>query len=100
MVDGVNGQIFHEMLDEGELPAFKKYFVDRGLYAPAAVPTRLRHAGELTSLVTGLFPGHHGIIGINWFDRNELISRNYETMAQKNMLDAATRARHLRAVPE
>ena len=96
MVDGVNGQIFHEMLDAGELPAIKKYFVDRGLYAPAAVANTpsITLVNE-TSLVTGLYPGHHGVIGNNWFDRNKLIWRNYETVSQKNMLDEGYFARNI-----
>jgi len=87
-VDGLNAEIFQQMIDAGELPGIKKYFADRGLYAPRAVANipSVTLANE-TSLVTGLFPGHHGIVGINWFDRNRLIWRNYETIAQKNTLD-------------
>lgn len=89
VVDGVNAEIFEQMLTEGELPAVQKYFVDRGLYVRRAVANTpsVTLANE-TSLVTGLFPGHHGITGINWFDRNRLIWRNYETIAQKNTLDS------------
>lgn len=87
-VDGLNAAIFQEMLDAGELPALKKYFADRGLYAPRAcanIPSVT--LANMTSFVTGLFPGHHQVTGINWFDRNQLIWRNYETIAQKNTLD-------------
>ena len=42
LVDGVNAAMFEQMLEAGELPAIKKYFVDRGVYAPARSPTRLR----------------------------------------------------------
>jgi arylsulfatase A-like enzyme len=88
LVDGVNAALFEQMLDDGELPAIERYFVDRGLYAPRAVANTpsVTLANE-TSVVTGVFPGHHGITGINWFDRNRLIWRNYETIAQKNTLD-------------
>ncbi len=87
-VDGVNGEVFQEMLEAGELPAIEKYFVARGLYAPRAVAnTPSVTLANLTSFVTGQFPGHHGVTGINWFDRNQLIWRNYETIAQKNTLD-------------
>ncbi|MFP3937445.1 MAG: alkaline phosphatase family protein [Phycisphaerae bacterium] len=88
VVDGVNAEIFEQMLTDGELPAIEKYFVDRGLYVRRAVANTpsVTLANE-TSLVTGLFPGHHGITGINWFDRNRLLWRNYETIAQKNTLD-------------
>jgi hypothetical protein len=88
VVDGLNAQIFEEMLEAGRLPAIKKYFVDRGLYAPRAVAsTPTVTLANLTSLVTGQFPGHHGVVGINWFDRNQLIWRNYSTISQKNTLD-------------
>jgi hypothetical protein len=88
VVDGLNARIVEEMLQAGELPALKKYFVDRGLYAPCAVAsTPSVTLANLTSVVTGQFPGHHGITGVNWFDRNQLIWRNYQAIAQKNALD-------------
>jgi len=88
VVDGVNADIFRRMLSAGELPAIKRYFVDRGLYAPrAAAGTPSVTLANLTSIVTGLMPGHHGVVGVNWFDRNRLVWRNYETIAQKNTLD-------------
>ncbi len=88
LVDGLNADVFEEMLQAGELPAIKRYFLDRGLYAPHAVAnTPSVTMANLTSLVTGQFPGHHGVTGINWFDRNRLVWRDYETIAQKNTLD-------------
>jgi len=88
LADGVNAAIFEEMLDNGELPAFKTYFVDRGTYVRRGVanlPTVT--LANLVSVVTGQFPGHHNIPGVNWFDRNQLVWRNYDTIAQKNTLD-------------
>ncbi len=87
-VDGLNADIFQEMLEANELPAIERHFASRGLYAPRAVANTpsVTLANE-TSFVTGLFPGHHGVTGINWFDRNRLVWRNYETIAQKNTLD-------------
>jgi len=88
VVDGVNGRIFQKMLQAGELPAIQKYFVDRGLYAPRAVAnTPSITIVNLTSLATGMLPGHHGITGNLWFDRRVGVYRNYNTLAQKNMLD-------------
>ncbi|MDY6914568.1 MAG: alkaline phosphatase family protein [Planctomycetota bacterium] len=87
-VDGVNAEIFQKMLEANELPAIQKYFVERGLYAPRAVANIPSVTlANMTSFVTGRFPGHHGVTGINWFDRNQLIWRNYESIAQKNTLD-------------
>ena len=87
-VDGVNSDIFSELLGEGKLPNIDKYFVSRGLYVPRCVANipSVTMVNE-TSLVTGQFAGHHGVTGINWFDRNRCIWRNYETIAQKNTLD-------------
>ena len=88
VIDGVNAEYFEQMLTGGELPAIKKYFADRGLYAPrtvANIPSVT--LANLTSIITGKFCGHHGIVGINFFDRNRCIWRNYETIAQKNTLD-------------
>lgn len=87
-VDGLNAERFQRMLEANELPAFKKYFLDRGLYCPRAVTSipSITLAAQ-TSLVTGLFPGHHSVTGTRWFDRNQLIWRNYATISQKNLVD-------------
>jgi hypothetical protein len=88
IVDGINAEIFEQMLDAGQLPGFKKYFADRGLYVRrAACSLPGVTLANLTSIATGRFPGHHGVTGINWFDRNQLIWRDYATIAQKNTLD-------------
>ena len=87
-VDGVSPPVFEELLQAGRLPTLQRYFVERGLWVErcvANVPS-LTLANE-TSFVTGLFPGRHGITGINWFDRNRLMTRNYEEVNQKNTLD-------------
>ncbi|MFW6132482.1 MAG: alkaline phosphatase family protein [Planctomycetota bacterium] len=88
VVDGVNASAFERMLEAGELPAIEKYFVRRGLYAPRAVANVPSVTlANLTSITTGVWCGHHGVTGINWFDRNRLIWRDYTTIAQKNTLD-------------
>ena len=87
-VDGVSRDVFDHLLADGRLPMIQKYFFDRGLYARRCVSSipSVTLACE-TSLVTGVFPGRHGVTGIKWFDRNRLLRRNYETIAQKNALD-------------
>ncbi len=89
MVDGVNADVFRTMLDGGRLPNIRKYLVDRGLYVERCVANvpGVTMVNQ-TSLVTGLFAGRHGIVGNTWFDRNRLIHRNYEEVAEKNLLDA------------
>jgi hypothetical protein len=91
VVDGVNAEIFQQMLEAGQLPAMRKYFVDRGLYVPHAVANIPSVTlPNLTTLASGQFPGHHDVVGVNWFDRNQLVWRDYETIAQKNTLDSDT----------
>ena len=87
-VDGVNQEVLDRLLAAGRMPNLKKYFVDRGLYAERCVANipSVTLPNE-TSLVTGLFTGHHNITGITWFDRNSLVARNYEEVNQKNTLD-------------
>ncbi|NLW87902.1 MAG: hypothetical protein GXY38_13630, partial [Planctomycetes bacterium] len=87
-VDGLNAEIFSEMLDNGELPAIKKYFVDRGAFAPRATASLPSSTlANQTSVVTGLMPARHDIIGTEWFDRDSLVFRNYNSIAQKNTVD-------------
>jgi len=87
-IDGVNREVFDRLLADGRLPMIQRYFVGRGLYVERCVSSipSVTLACE-TSLVTGLFPGRHGVTGVKWFDRNALLWRNYETIAQKNTLD-------------
>jgi hypothetical protein len=87
-LDGLNAEIFHEMLEAGELPAFREFFQRRGLYcrrATSNIPSVTM--ANLPSFVTARMPGHHGVTGVNWFDRDRLIWRDYGTIAQKNTLD-------------
>jgi len=93
VVDGVSRAVFIEMLDGGRLPNLKKYLADRGLFCErcvANVPS-ITLVNE-TSLVTGVFSGRHGITGNTWFDRNQLIERDYEQVEEKNLLDGDYRA--------
>lgn len=88
VIDGVAANTFEEMLRNGELPNIQKYIIDRGVYAPrtvANIPSIT--LPNLTAIATGRFPGHHGVICNNWFDRNAMFWRNYDTIAQKNTLD-------------
>jgi hypothetical protein len=87
-VDAVNPSVFAELLEAGRLPNLQRYFIERGLWVKRCVANipSVTLANE-TSFVTGLFPGRHGVTGINWFDRNRLMTRNYEEVNQKNTLD-------------
>ncbi len=88
IVDGIHPEIFQAMLAAGELPNIDTYFIQRGLHVShVVVNTPSVTIPNLTSIATGLVPGEHGVVGVNWFDRNRLIWRNYATIAQKNTLD-------------
>lgn len=88
LVDGLNGRVFEEMLAAGELPAFRRYFADQGLYAPRAVANIPSVTlPNLASVVTGRFCGRHGVLGVNWLERQQHLFRDYHTLAQKNALD-------------
>ena len=93
VVDGVNAVTFQQLLDAGDLPAMQKYFVERGLYVPRAAASHPSLTMDnLTSIVTGRFPGHHGLVAAKSFDRDRLVFRNYETLQDKNKLDEDYRA--------
>jgi len=77
-VDGLNGAVLDEMLTQGRLPSIQRWFVERGIHVDGAVSSLppITYANS-TSIITGLFPGHHGILGNKWFDRHALVLRDY-----------------------
>ncbi len=88
IADGLNAATFQELLGAGQLPSIDRYFVKRGLYVPRAVASHPSLTMDnLLSIVSGRFPGHHGLPAAKSFDRNQIIFRNYETLQDKNKLD-------------
>lgn len=81
-VDGLDHQVFNEMLARGELPSIDKYLIRRGVSVDNAITCipSITYAVAATFL-TGLYPGHHDIIGNNWFDRETLVWRTYTECA-------------------
>lgn len=68
--DGLSGEAFHRLLAQGSLPNLKATVVDRGLSfstALSSVPTETYP--NVGAMLTGLFPGHHGIPANIWLDR-------------------------------
>lgn len=68
--DGLSAEAFQRLLAEGALPNIRREIVDRGLSfdtAVASVPSETYP--NLGALLTGLFPGHHGIPANIWLDR-------------------------------
>jgi hypothetical protein len=80
-VDGLDCVRLHQMLAAGELPNIQKRFVDGGVevrHAVSSVPSITYP--NCSALITGRFPGHHGIMGNYWFDRYTLFARYYMTL--------------------
>lgn len=81
-VDGIDRSCFNTLIGEGKLPNIEKLFVKGGAGVTNAV-TSIPSVTypNATSFITGCFPGHHGILGNQWFDREEYFLRNYSTVA-------------------
>ncbi len=68
--DGLSKEAFDHLLAEGALPNIRREIVDRALVvdnAVASVPSETYP--NLAAMLTGLFPGHHGIPANIWLDR-------------------------------
>lgn len=80
-VDGLDRYVYEDMLARGELPAIERYIVRRGTMVEQAfscLPS-ITYANTV-SFLTGLYPGHHGIVGNEWFERRTLTFRTYNTI--------------------
>jgi hypothetical protein len=78
--DGVNRDVYRRMLAAGQLPNINKYLVQRGTSVDHAVTVApsITYAVN-TSFVTGMVPGHHGIVSNSFFDRDRLFLTSYLT---------------------
>lgn len=68
-VDGFGRDTFERAASAGDIPNIRRHILDRGAkvdHAYSALPT-ITYANAVTFL-TGLVPGHHGIIANRWFD--------------------------------
>ncbi|MCX6339666.1 MAG: alkaline phosphatase family protein [Candidatus Aureabacteria bacterium] len=80
LIDGCRADLFDEMVRAGDLPAIKKYFVDRGSSAACALSTVPSiTTASVAAIICGAYPGHVDVIGNRWFDqaglrRNEVFS--------------------------
>lgn len=89
-VDGLDRARLNLLLAEGRLATIKRLFVDGGVgvqHAVTSIPAMTYP--NTVSLLTGRFPGHHGIVGNQWFDRRSLVSTDYirPTLYQTGNLD-------------
>ncbi|GJM24914.1 MAG: hypothetical protein DHS20C16_13290 [Phycisphaerae bacterium] len=79
-VDGLDHTRFNALLDDGKLPNIQRQFVEGGVGVKNAVTSipSVTYPNAV-SLMTGCFPGHHGVLGNQWFDRNEFFLRDYSS---------------------
>lgn len=70
LFDGTNANVLYDMALRGEAPNVKR-LIDMGTAfghgAMAALPTIT--LANHTSVITGAYPGHHGILNNAWYDR-------------------------------
>jgi len=87
-VDGLDVEVFDTLQRAGKLPNITRYLIDRGVtvrQAVASAPT-ITYANNV-SFLTGLLPGHHGIVGNKWFDRHRLIYQDYGVIKTYQQVD-------------
>ena len=80
-VDGLDVGRLDAMLAEGKLPNIAERFVRGGVrvnHAIASMPS-ITYPNTV-SLLTGQFPGHHGVLGNRWYDRRSLTIERYTTL--------------------
>jgi len=80
--DGMDCRKLTELLNAGELPNIQRVFVEGGVGVEQGfdcLPS-VTYA-NFSSFITGRFPGHHGITGNLWLDRNTLENHYYMTLA-------------------
>jgi hypothetical protein len=68
--DGLSSHAFASLVAQGAMPNMKRELLDRGLSydtAVASVPSETYP--NLSAMLTGLLPGHHGIPANIWVDR-------------------------------
>lgn len=76
-VDGMDQSRLRDLLDAGELPNIQRRFVEGGVEATAIVSLPPITYPNTASLLTGLGPARHGIVGNSWFDPEQMIHRDY-----------------------
>jgi len=87
-VDGLRVDLMRRMAASGELPNIRQYLLDAGTeveYAVTCVPS-ITYA-VTASMSTGLFPGHHQIMGNSWFDPNIAKFQDYRLMHTYQQID-------------
>lgn len=81
LVDGMPPRLVEQGCREGWLPNIKQRFHDSGArvrHATTTVPS-ITYAA-IASILTGVSPPEHGVIGNRWFDPQQALFRNYATI--------------------
>lgn len=77
-VDGIDADVLDQMTRAGELPNIANHFIRGGVTVEHAVTSMPSITyPNAVSLITGRFPGHHGVLGNQWFDRDRRLIRDY-----------------------
>jgi arylsulfatase A-like enzyme len=81
-VDGLALDRFEALAADGRLPNLRARFIEGGVRVDKAVTSLPSITYPVTvSLLTGVFPGHHGVLGNRWFDRSSTFLRDYGYLA-------------------
>ena len=76
--DGLSARAFRRLLAAGALPNLRREIVDRGLSFDTAVTSVPSETyPNLGALLTGLYPGHHGIPANIWLDRRLRLAESH-----------------------
>lgn len=77
-VDGLDCEILAQMAADDRVPNIQRHFIEGGVTIENAIaslpPITYPNA---VSLITGKFPGQHGVMGNQWFDRKARLIRDY-----------------------
>src|SRR5688572_13594024 len=90
-VDGLRQDVLEEVAASGELPLLSRHLFDRAARVRSTVTgvPSVTYANA-TSMVTGCWPSTHGVWANVWFDREALITRNYESERNGADIDATS----------
>jgi len=93
LVDGLPPAKVERGCRSGTLPNIRRRFYDGGTHvrhATTAVPS-ITYAA-IATMLTGVGPGQHGVVGNRWFDPPEALYRNYATIEYYDVVNADCQA--------
>jgi len=91
IVDGLRADTFERELRAGRLPNIQRYLVERGLRGRCLSSLLTCTYPDIAALLTGCFPGHHGVPSMTFFDRERLLSRRYDSPGRMGRVRADLR---------